>query len=67
MKYTFDQINDMTGFANGDMFGDEKEVRNYFSLTSMRLMSFPWVECPYTKEQLDEMADEVIANHWHME
>jgi hypothetical protein len=62
-KMTFDEINEKTGFADGDLFRSAEEVRKYFSprnLTSMR------GECTLTTPQLEAIAADVIANKWHM-
>jgi hypothetical protein len=64
MVYTFGQINDATGFANGDQFTSEAQVREYFTVENMRLMFSG--ECPQTQDDLDAMADAVVENRWHM-
>lgn len=62
MPYTFTEINDCTGFANGDEFTTEAQVREYFTVANMLDM---FSECPQTQAELDEMADAVVANGWH--
>ena len=59
---TFTEINDSTGFANGDKFASADEVRAYFTVENMESM-FGCVEC--TVDGLNEMADQVIAHGWH--
>lgn len=61
---TFEQINDSTGFANGEMFTFEDEVREYFTVANMESM-FGCVEC--TDGGMREMADQVIRFRWHCE
>lgn len=59
---TFVEINDSTGFAFGERFESEDEVRDYFTVANMEAM-FGCVEC--TTEGLNAMADEVIRRRWH--
>ena len=63
----FSEINDAVGFANGDPFDTPAEVREYFTVATMRLMVGPNAEDVQTPDQddLDAMADDVIANRWH--
>ncbi len=64
-----DTINNATGYANGDTFGSEQEVRDYFTVENMRAMfgyGQPFDGEP-TQDQLDEWAGWVIANRSHME
>lgn len=63
--YGFDEINDATGFANGNRFLNADEVRAYFTVEAQQRM-FPGDEID-SQEVLDAMAFEVIENHWHME
>lgn len=60
----FDYINDRTGFANGDLFRDEDEVREYFTVESMKTMFDP--DYKITQAELDEMAKIIISNKWHI-
>jgi hypothetical protein len=61
----FDELNDATGFANGDLFKSETEVRGYFTVGTM-VSSFPsYAENPPNQETLDEYAEAVISNRWH--
>lgn len=60
---TFDEINEKTGFADGDLFTSAEDVRGYF--TPRNLASI-FGECALTTPQLQAMADEVILNKWHM-
>ena len=57
------EIHCATGFDNGDLFRSEEQVRAYFTVENLRSM---FGSCPYTQEQLDEMAEEVIRHRWHM-
>jgi predicted DNA-binding transcriptional regulator AlpA len=81
MYRTFDEINDATGFANGDMFESAEEVRAYFTRENMRDMSDaewtlafdPEFDCyqGMTEDQilqsmLDDMAEMVITSGWHI-
>ncbi len=66
---TFDDINDKTGFANGEKFESEQEVREYFTVESMASMfSGNLADYPGLTDQnlLDQMAGAVIENGWHM-
>lgn len=64
--YTFDTINSVTGFANGDKFANEQAVREYFTYDTMAEM-FGADECAdIEQDELDAMAQTVIQNGWHM-
>lgn len=63
--YTFDEINDRTGFANGALFQTEAEVRAYFTTANMDSM-FGSEESDLDDDALSAMADDVIACRWHM-
>ncbi|PZN07216.1 MAG: hypothetical protein DIU69_12020 [Bacillota bacterium] len=63
MVLTRAYIHDTTGFDNGDLFRSAQEVRDYFTVANIEAM---FGECPYTQEELDEMAEAVIAHRWHM-
>lgn len=63
MVWTRDHIHEATGFDNGDLFTSEEQVRQYFTVQNITDM---FGECPYTQDELDEMAEAVIANRWHM-
>lgn len=73
MTYTFSELNDMTGFANGAKFESEEDVRQYFTVSFMRDMYNAYSECHGEPEfvgdqdALDEMADAVIDNRWWCE
>lgn len=59
---TFSEINDATGFANGEKFTTEEQVKAYFTTQNMDDM----FGAPHpTQSSLDEMAALVIANWWH--
>ncbi len=60
---TFDEINEKTGFADGDLFSNADEVRKFFTLQNLISLRG---ECTLTTMQLQAMASEVIANRWHM-
>jgi len=59
----FDEINEKTGFANGDKFLNEQEIREYFTIDNMVVM---FGGCLETQEELNAMAETVIKNKWHM-
>ena len=59
----FDQINDQTGFANGDTFASEQDVREYFTVANITDMFGDSPE----QSVLTKMANIVIANEWHCE
>lgn len=63
MLWTRDQIHEATGFDNGDLFTSEAQVREYFTVQNVTDM---FGECPCTQDELDEMAEAVTANRWHM-
>src|SRR5690606_12304030 len=63
MTWTRAEIHEATNFDAGDLFQSEAQVRAYFTVENMRDM---FGECPYTQEELDEMAEEVIRRRWHM-
>ena len=63
MTWTRADIHEATNFDAGDLFQSEAQVRAYFTVENMRDM---FGECPYTQEELDEMAEEVIRRRWHM-
>jgi uncharacterized lipoprotein YajG len=60
---TFTEINDTTGFANGDKFTSDEQVREYFTTENMRGMLDG--ENTNTQDELNDMAETVIANRWH--
>lgn len=62
------EINDRTGFANGEKFASEQEVRDYFTTQAMVEMfgSYDTSDLP-DQDALDEMAGAVIKNRWHCE
>ena len=68
-KDRFGEINDCTGFANGEPFESEEEVREYFNRESLIACLDPeWLkenEFP-SQESLDYMADLVIKYRWNM-
>jgi len=64
-------ISESTGFDQGDEFASEQDVRDYFTVEAMQSMGLgniaPDGQEPQqaTQDDLDEMADTVIANRWH--
>jgi len=60
----FDLINDATGFANGDEFGSDEDVREYFFPHAQREMFGDQAE--QDANLLREWAEKVIRNRWHM-
>ncbi len=73
--YTQGNISEATGFDAGDLFDSEAQVRDYFTVTSLReCTSQTWGRDDDYRELdtdenlqawLDAMADAVIANKWH--
>ena len=64
----FDAINDATGFAEGDKFENADQVRDYFTTENMEQIFEPFAhgdKIP-TQDELNEMANAVIENGWHM-
>lgn len=64
---------DGTGYANGDTFSSEAQVREYFTVANM-LHMFGQPDDPMTpdaiaewQDELNQMADAVIRNGWHMD
>jgi len=62
-RYSMGDINEYTGAFNGDLFESEEQVRQYFTVANIEAM---FGECSLTQEELDEMAETVITNRWHM-
>src|SRR5690606_25445511 len=62
-RYSMGDINEYTGAFNGDLFENEEQVRQYFTVANIEEM---FGECSLTQEELDEMAETVITNRWHM-
>jgi hypothetical protein len=59
------EISDATGFDFGEPFTSEAEVRDYFTMASMRDMSPDGDFGDLDDETLSEWADVVIAERWH--
>jgi hypothetical protein len=57
------QINDATGFAEGDKFTSEQEVRQYFSV-SVQVDIFG-DDAERDIATLNDWAETVIENRWH--
>jgi hypothetical protein len=76
---TFTKINDTTGFATGDEFTSDEQVREYFTIESMRdMFGGVWHDddnqpargddngtIHVSQNTLDTMAATVIENRWH--
>ena len=62
MEQKFYLINDATGFANGDRFTSDEQVRDYFTAESIKMM---FGRCDMPDDVLREYANAVIANRWH--
>lgn len=62
---TFTEINDMTGFANGEIFETADDVRAYFTAEA-QVQAFGHGEAITCAQRLSEMAETVIAHGWHM-
>ena len=58
----FDEINDITGFANGEMFRTENEVREYFTPESIAEM---FGSCEMGVTELHYIGEKVLNNEWH--
>ena len=56
-------VSEATGFDAGDVFETEEQVREYFTVDTIR---GAFDGCPYTPEGLAVMAEAVIAHRWHM-
>lgn len=63
----FDEINEITGFATGARFGTERQVRDYFRVSTFEGMTDDCHECVFDQGILDGFAEEVIEHRWHME
>ena len=66
---TFNEINDTTGFANGAKFSSADEVRDYLTseniIAMFNLSLLDGGVYSVNQDELDAMADTVIANKWH--
>ena len=58
-----ENINDMTGFMNGNLFESDVEVSAYFTIENIDNM---FGKCNLNQKTLDIFAELVIANKWHM-
>ena len=65
---TENSINEQTAFAMGAEFENEQQVREYFTVDNMLAMfgSVGDDAAIWSQDELDAMADAVIANRWHM-
>ena len=59
---TFDDINDATGFAQGEPFTSIDQVLDYFTVANMIHMFGPG---EYNQKQLDQFLCEVLGHGWH--
>ncbi len=55
----------LMGFANGEKFADESDVRRYLSVAVQQ--SLFGHKADLTQDQLDEIAKYVLAERYHME
>lgn len=62
-----EEINEITGFASGDLFESAEQVRRYFNRDEFITATpgLPEGEWP-SQDELDDMAEFVIACHAHM-
>ena len=63
MARSMDEINDSTGFANGDEFESAQEVEEYFTVENMRDMFSGY--CNLSQSELNRYARVVIEEKWH--
>lgn len=61
---SFNEINDATGFANGDRFDDAEQVRAYFTAEAQRDMVGH--DALTEPDVLEAYADAVVEHGWHM-
>lgn len=61
--HTFTEINDRTGFSNGEMFTNEAQVHAYFTPDAQRAMF--GADAITDDRILNDCADMVLANRWH--
>jgi len=61
---TFSEIDDKTGFAQGEPFSSADQVRVYFSPAEQRAMFND--DAITDTRALKEMAETVIRHGWHM-
>lgn len=64
LKNNMDRINDVTGFANGDLWTSEEDLCHYFSESVQREL---FGEEAADQELLDTLAHRVIVKGWHMD
>lgn len=68
MSYIMDEINDITGYANGEKFTSPQQVREYFTIENMRQMTGgAWGGWPeeIDQETLSAYAECVIESEDH--
>lgn len=63
MEYTYEGINDATGFADGDTFSSPERVRAYFSRDNMERMFGD--HAGMRQDDLDAMAATMLVAGWH--
>lgn len=59
---TFDEVNDATGFAQGELFTSIDQVLDYFTVANMIHMFGPG---EYDEKQLDRFSRMVLGYRWH--
>lgn len=65
--YSYEEINELTGFAQGERFSTAAQVRWYFDVENM-MATFPHApedSILRDQDELDKMAALVIKNRWH--
>lgn len=60
----FDYLNDRTGFAEGELFENEKELKAYFTVGNVKAKF--GADYEITQAELDEMVGLAISNKWHL-
>jgi hypothetical protein len=68
----FHEINDVTGFANGDMFDTATQVRDYFTVANLHAMvgkaqfrTETGTDLTPSQATLDGWAETIIEQRWH--
>ena len=63
-----DYINDRTGFMNGGLLHNREAVYKYFTVKNLDEVFLGGGDYPsLSQTELDEFAETVIKNKWHME
>lgn len=66
-EFNFAQINELTGFANGDKFTSTSQLRAYFTKENMVEMFGEQDAKALTTRRLNMMLGVVMDNKWHCE